>query len=180
MLFKILFAVAVVMTVAASTSKADVVLDHEALIVDADVQNGDQIRAAAPCVLKIVAGLMNKVIPDAFVMPKIRMQHEVSLTEFQNAVEPGWNFRPDVFTNVYTPASDQVFLISEKRFYRAPRNVFDSLAHELAHVVQVKIMGIPLEWFGDSEEGNAVDAQTQFREKYSSFITPDGFQCPID
>lgn len=144
-----------------------------------DHLNGDHLRAAAPCIFLLVLQLMKKEAPADFELPRLRLEHETPLVDFQDAVEPGWGMRPDAFTNVYTPASHQIFLLTEKRFYRAPRTAYDSLAHELTHTVQVKILGIPLEWFGDSEEGQAVDVQTRFREQYGFLISENGFRCPL-
>ncbi|MBI4349149.1 MAG: hypothetical protein HY553_20090 [Elusimicrobia bacterium] len=100
-------------------------------------------------------------------LPALRLQHRTPLSEFQDAVEPQWNLRPDVFLNAYAAARNEVFILTEADYYaRLSRFVDDSIAHELAHYVQVRYRNIPIEHLDDSLEAEAIHVQTEFRERF--------------
>lgn len=137
------------------------------------------VLAVAACIFQLTLVEMETAPRSDVAVPRLRLEHETTMTEFQDAVEPGWGMRPDVFINVYTPASNQIFLMTAPGSYRNGRSIFDSLAHEYVHFIQVKYKGIPLEYFGDSEEAQAVAVQTAFRQKWGSRIIDDEFDCPV-
>lgn len=97
--------------------------------------------------------------------PQIILQQNATLKEFQQDVIPQWGFPPDSITNVYIFLKNKIYLMDEKSYYQSmQRCIDDSLAHEYVHFVQVKYQNIPLEYFDDSMEFQAVDIQTKFRE----------------
>lgn len=137
------------------------------------------VVTVAACILQLTMAELN-VTPRAEIpVPRLRLESETPLSEFQDAVEVGWHFRPDVFMNVYTPASNQIFLMTAPGSYRNGRSIYDSLAHEYTHFIQVKYRNTPLDQFGDAEEAQAVDVQTAFRQKYGALIVDGEFACPV-
>jgi hypothetical protein len=111
-----------------------------------------------------VMGLAAK--PDA-AMPPLYLEDKTPLKQFQDAVEPQWQMRPDRFLNVYVSERNEIYVLNEAEYYqRVGRFVDDSIAHELTHYVQVKYKGIRIEDFDDSMEGEAISVQTEFRERY--------------
>lgn len=112
-----------------------------------------------------VLRLMNITPNSQIEMPKIILQHKASLKEFQQDVLPQWGFLPDSITNVYIFLKNKIYLLDEKNYYQSmQRCIDDSLAHEYVHFVQVKYQNIPLEYFDDGMEFQAVDIQTKFRD----------------
>lgn len=96
--------------------------------------------------------------------PRIRLESQTSLIDFQNAIESQWGFRPEVFVNAYVTKTNEIFLIDEKNYYDSlKRCIDDSLAHELVHFIQSKYQGFD---FDDGSEAEAIGHQTQFREEY--------------
>jgi hypothetical protein len=139
------------------------------------------IHQAKVCILKIIAEKMNATLPAIEQWPTLRLEGEVSLKYYQDQVEPWWNFRPDMFTNVFVPNSNEVFLFTEKAYYkRHKRSIFDSLAHELVHYIQVMVNKIDLKadpMNAEMAESEAVSIQTWFRETYEPQKS-DHFSCP--
>lgn len=128
------------------------------------------IRAAAPCILKIIATHMNIELKSEIAAPTLRLQGETSLVYFQDRMADWWKFRPDMFANVYTPLSGEIFLMLEKQYYnRFKRSPFDSLAHELVHFLQVQYLKFDLAadpMAAEAAESQAVAEQTWFREAF--------------
>lgn len=114
-------------------------------------------------VLKIMA-----IEKDSHVLfPTIVLAKDTNLKEFQKDVEPQWGMKPDFITNVFVAALNKIYLLDEKRYYEENgRCIDDSLAHELVHFVQVKYRNIPIEYFDDSMEMEAIDVQSRFRDLY--------------
>ena len=97
--------------------------------------------------------------------PKIFLESETSLKQFQDAIEPQWGFRPDQFTNAYVVAKNEIYLMDEASYYhKVKRCMDDSLAHEFTHFVQSKYQKFDLN--DESLEWEAVDVQTWFRENF--------------
>lgn len=98
-------------------------------------------------------------------IPNVLFASQVPLKQFQDDVEPQWNFRPDVITNVYVLNQNKIYLMDDAAYYdKTGRCMDDSLAHELTHYVQVVYQGWDIA--DESLEWDAVDIQTWFRETY--------------
>lgn len=114
-------------------------------------------------VLKIMGVEKNSHI----LFPSIVLAADTNLKEFQKDVEPQWGMKPDFITNVFVADLNKIYLLDEKRYYEENgRCIDDSLAHELVHFVQVKYRNIPIEYFDDSMEMEAIDVQSRFRDMY--------------
>ncbi len=144
-----------------------------------DFTPGEDVRGVQECIFDLLLPIYdNKLTRRDIPLPLVRLEHETSLKEFQDAVEPQWGFRPDAFLNVYVPRLGQIFLMSNRASYKHGRSIFDSLAHELVHFIQVKYRGIDIGQFGDAEEFDAIVTQNAFREKYGHLIQDGRFVCP--
>lgn len=121
----------------------------------------------AACTLQAVAKRMNVQVRSDIPLPTIMLASEIPFNEFQDIIESEWGMRPEVFTNVFSPKRNIIFLINESDHYMSYRFIEDALAHELVHFVQVAYKGEPnseeLEWEADR-------IQTWFRET----ILPSG------
>ncbi|MBI5202176.1 MAG: hypothetical protein HY925_11360 [Elusimicrobia bacterium] len=134
-----------------------------------------QPRYSTQCVLDGVLAIMEKRFDPGQPLPRVYFEENTPLAQFQDAVQPQWGVRPDVFLNAYAAARNEIYLINDAEYYeRTKRWVDDSLAHELAHYVQVRYKNIPIEQFDDSMEHEAVSVQTEFREK---FLKPGVSPC---
>lgn len=116
-------------------------------------------------ILERILEYKNLTLNPSIEIPQIVYSSEVSLQEFQNDIESQWGFRPDVITNAYVVKLNKIYLYDSKEYYSEnERCIDDSLAHELAHFVQVKYR----EWDLNDEslEWDAIDTQTWFRTQY--------------
>lgn len=117
------------------------------------------------CILEEVARKKGRTLDPKKPLPRIRLESETPLKDFQDAVEQQWGSRPDVFSNAYSLKTGEIFLIDEAAYYRRlKRFIDDSLAHEYAHYLQVVYDGSDLmndPW--GSYEAEAIDLQTWFR-----------------
>jgi hypothetical protein len=119
------------------------------------------------CILTVVAQMMNVQLSPKVPLPEIRLETQTPLSRFQDAIEPQWGFRPDVFVNAYALATNEIYLIEDAGYYRrTKRFIEDSLAHELVHYIQVKYQNYSVQDLGENAEAIAVDFQTAFREHY--------------
>ncbi|MBI3551711.1 MAG: hypothetical protein HY077_04275 [Elusimicrobia bacterium] len=126
-----------------------------------------KLRLKPDCILRSVVSRMGRTWREDLTPPRVRLESEAALTDFQDAVATQWGFRPDRFGNVYAVASNQIFLIDDDAYYfKVRRFLDDSLAHEYAHFVQVHYAGARLDENGDNLESEAVAVQTWFRETY--------------
>lgn len=99
--------------------------------------------------------------------PELHLESVTRLDIFQNAITGQWGFKPDRFSNAYGVSTNQIFLIDDQSYYdKTGSCIDDSLAHELAHYIQVKYQKWDLA--DESAEWDAVDIQTQFREEFCS------------
>ena len=128
------------------------------------------------CIFTGVLAIMGKTAKPEIPMPALFLQDKTPLKQFQDAVEPQWKMRPDMFLNVYVADQNAVYVMNEAGYYaKLGRFVDDSIAHELVHYVQVKYKGIRIEDFDDSLEGEAIEVQTEFRERYmKTGVSPCG------
>lgn len=98
-------------------------------------------------------------------LPTVRLSSAANLKQFQDDVEPQWGFRPDFITNAYIVHLNKIYLYDNKAYYSEhQRCIDDSLAHELAHYVQVQYRKWDLN--DDSLEWDAIDTQNWFRSQY--------------
>jgi hypothetical protein len=124
-----------------------------------------KLKFSPEFILRAVLKKMN-VIERPIEIPKLLLESETPLKRFQDTVESQWHTRPKYFTNVYSVATNEIFLMDDPTYYaRTSRYIDDSLAHELTHFAQVKYKGWVLEG-DDSLEAQAIDVQTWFRETY--------------
>lgn len=128
------------------------------------------LKYSQACILATVADMMGIALKPGIPAPAVRLESDTPLKRFQDAVEPQWKMRPDMFLNAYTPATNEVFLMADAAYYeKLKRFLDDSLAHEYVHYFQVKYKDLPIDQFSDAEEGEAVSYQTRFRDEY---LTP--------
>jgi hypothetical protein len=118
------------------------------------------------CVLEVVASHMGLKIKPEVSLPALLFDSETPLSRFQDAIEPQWKMRPDVFTNAYAAHLNEIYLLDDDRWYRNGRVIDDSLAHELTHYLQLKYRGWKVEELDESAEAEAVGEQTWFRDTY--------------
>jgi len=110
--------------------------------------------------------LYKKLTLDPKIMnPKIFFASEVSLKQFQDAIEPQWGFRPDSITNAYVFANNEIYLLDDDTYYKQNhRCMDDSLAHEWTHFLQLKYQKFDMN--DESLEWDAIDLQNWFRENF--------------
>jgi hypothetical protein len=131
------------------------------------------------CILKIVAKELHRELKDDVVKPTLKVQGPTTVKEFQDSIEKFWKFRPEKFTNVFNPLTNEVFIMSERKYYtKMNRSIYDSIAHELTHYVQNHYMGVSFTEEDDSVEAQAIEIQTWFRETYRANFVGDTFVCP--
>lgn len=137
----------------------------------------DKVQKSRDCIFQIVAKKMNVQINPAKKRAALKLQGTTSLKEFQNAMEKFWGWRPDAFMNAFNPVTNEIYLHTIARHYLSNgRSIYDSLAHEYAHYIQLNYLGRDLE--DEYNENEAVDVQTWFRETYSTSIKQFDFSCP--
>lgn len=124
-----------------------------------------QLRYSPECILATVAKKMEVNLSADIPLPEIRYERDVTLEEFQRAVQGQWTPPPDVITNVYSFSQNVIYLIDDPGYYRRLRRfIDDSLFHEYVHYIQVKYKhGLPL---SDFDEHDAVHLQNWFRDTY--------------
>ncbi len=136
-----------------------------ALIPAAHAAEPMALTYSPECTLRVIAKAKNITLRDD--MPVIFLESKTPLKQFQDAVEPQWGLRPELFLNAYIAKLNQIYLMDEKAYYvKHGRFMDDSLAHELMHYLQVKYKGASLEGADDSLESEAVEVQTWFREEF--------------
>lgn len=100
-------------------------------------------------------------------LPAVVLSSEAQLKQFQDDIEPQWGFRPDTITNAYVVHLNKIYLYDDKAYYNEhQRCIDDSLAHELAHYIQVQYRKWDLN--DDSLEWDAIDTQNWFRSQHCS------------
>ncbi|MFA6237565.1 MAG: hypothetical protein WC635_09585 [Bacteriovorax sp.] len=107
----------------------------------------------------------NQPLRTDIAFPKIYYKSKTPLKQFQDAIEKQWGFRPDVITNAFAVANNEIYLMDDADYYsKKKRCMDDSLAHEFTHYVQVKYQNWDLN--DESLEWEAVDVQTAFRNEF--------------
>lgn len=118
------------------------------------------------CLLETVAAKKRLPLRAEVPVPTVYLESKTPLQQFQDAIEPQWGQRPDVFLNAYVKDRNEIYVIDDSAYYRRTnRYLDDSLVHELTHYMQVKYQDADLQ-NDDSLEAEAVELQTWFRETY--------------
>lgn len=124
-------------------------------------------KYSVDCTLNAVARHMRISLRDDIPRPKIFFGSQTPLSQFQDAVEPQWGFRPEKFLNAFITEKNEIYLMDEAEYYeKRNRFIDDSLAHELTHYLQVRYRGVEIATADDSVESQAVAMQDWFRETY--------------
>jgi len=112
-------------------------------------------------ILQAVAAEMNVTLRSDIPAPEILLESATPLRRFQEAIFAQWGFRPHVFTNAYAVRSNEIYLTDDPAYYtRLKRTLDESLAHELAHYLQVRYLNADLA--EESLENDAVAIQVWF------------------
>jgi hypothetical protein len=114
-----------------------------------------KLRFDVQFVLAEVARRMNVALRPEIPVPAIFLESTTPLRQFQDAIEPQWQLRPDVFINAYVAARNEIYLSDDAAY---------SLAHELAHYLQVRYRNSDLA--EPSLETEAVAVQRAFQQDY--------------
>lgn len=110
----------------------------------------------------------NQTLRTEVPFPKFYFESKTPLKQFQDAIEKQWGFRPDVFTNAFAFANNEIYILDDADYYnRNQRCMDDSIAHELTHYIQSKYQSWDLN--DDSLEWEAIDIQTAFRQEFCQF-----------
>ena len=108
---------------------------------------GENVSLAEPVKLKFdprfimetVARRMNVALSPELPLPAIFVESTTPLSQFQDAMEAQWRFRPPLVSNAYAIARNEIYLSDSPGFYRRlKRTLDDSLAHEFVHYIQAK------------------------------------------
>lgn len=121
-----------------------------------------RLRLEPGFVLAQVAERLGVRLDPAIAPPALHLESATPLAQFRAAIAAQWGFRPHAFGNAYAIERNEIYLIDEPGYYaRLGRSLDESLAHELAHYVQVRYLGADLAV--PSWEDEAIAVQTWFR-----------------
>ena len=96
------------------------------------------LRLDPHVILHQVARQMNVTLRPDVPLPKIFLESNTPLRQFQQAIGRQWKFRPHVFANAYAAERNEIYLSDDARYYnKRNRTLDDSLAHEFVHYIQV-------------------------------------------
>jgi hypothetical protein len=124
-----------------------------------------KLRFDAQFILAQVARRMNVELRPGIPVPAIFIESATPLRQFQDAIGAQWGFRPDVFTNAYAVARNEIYLTDDASYYaKLGRTLDDSLAHEFAHYVQVRYLNANIE--DPTLETEAVAVQRGFQHDH--------------
>jgi hypothetical protein len=124
-----------------------------------------QLKYTPAQIFDFVLAAKNKTLDPSIQFPKIYFKSKTPLKQFQDAIEKQWGQRPAEITNAFANDNNEIYLMDDQDYYiKFGRCMDDSLAHELTHYVQSKYQKFDLN--DESLEWDAVDVQTQFREKF--------------
>ncbi len=126
-----------------------------------------KLRYESLYILEAVARELNVTLRSDVPMPAIFLQSATPLARFQDALASQWGFRPRVFANAYAVARNEIYLMDDASYYtRLRRTLDDSLAHELAHYIQVRYFSADLA--DQSCELEAISVQQWFRQEHAT------------
>ena len=118
-------------------------------------------------ILQAVARAMNVTLRPDIPAPEILLESTTPLRRFQEAISAQWGFRPHVFTNAYAVRSNEIYLTDDPAYYRRLKRTLDeSLAHELAHYLQMRYLNADLA--EESLENDAVAIQVWFSAAHAN------------
>ncbi|MGH8682307.1 MAG: hypothetical protein ACREVP_12490 [Burkholderiales bacterium] len=124
-----------------------------------------KLRFDPQFILAEVARRMNVTLRPEIPVPAVFFESTTPLRQFQDAIGAQWQFRPHVFTNAYAASRNEIYLIDEAAYYeQVGRTLDDSLAHELAHYLQVHYLKADLA--DHSLEIDAVAVQRGFEQDH--------------
>lgn len=116
-------------------------------------------------VLAQVAQRLGVTLQPELAPPAVFLESATPIAQFRDAIGAQWGFRPHVFGNAYAVARNEIYLIDDPGYYaRLGRTIDESLAHELAHYVQVQYLNADLTL--PSWEDEAIAVQSWFRDLY--------------
>jgi hypothetical protein len=147
------------------------------LLLMTQTSHGAQNLAKKPASLKYsLEFLLDKVLEikhfpknNSIPLPKLFVESKTPLTQFQEAIEPQWGFKPDVFSNAFAIHKNEIYITDDAAYYKKhDRCIDDSVVHELVHYYQTKYRGWDIN--DESLEWDAIEIQTQFRNEF----------CPIN
>ncbi len=119
------------------------------------------LRLEPYVILQQVARQMNVTLRPDVPLPKIFLESNTPLRQFQQAIAPQWKFRPQVFANAYAAERNEIYLSDDARYYKKRnRTLDDSLAHEFVHYIQVRYRNDDLA--DESCETEAISQQLSF------------------
>lgn len=122
-----------------------------------------KLRFDPQFVLEQVARRMGVALRPEVPVPAVLVESATPLQRFGDAVEAQWGFRPHAFGNAYSLARNEIYLIDDPMYYaRLGRTLDESLAHELAHYLQVKYLRADL--VSPLWEQDAIAVQAWFAE----------------
>ncbi len=117
--------------------------------------------------LQQVARQMNVTLRPDVPLPKIFLESNTPLRQFQQAIAPQWKFRPHVFANAYAVERNEIYLSDDPRYYKKRnRTLDDSLAHEFVHYIQLRYRNDDLA--DESCEMEAIAQQLAFIDSHAS------------
>ncbi len=109
---------------------------------------------------------MNVTLRPDVPLPKIFLESNTPLRQFQQAIAPQWKFRPHVFANAYAVERNEIYLSDDPRYYKKRnRTLDDSLAHEFVHYIQVRYRNDDLA--DESCEMEAIAQQLAFIDSHT-------------
>jgi hypothetical protein len=122
-----------------------------------------QLRLDPHFVLAQVAQRMGVTLRPEIAPPTVFLESVTPVAQFRDTIAEQWGFRPHVFGNAYAVERNEVYLIDDPAYYaRLGRTIDESLAHELAHYVQVKYLSADLA--APAWEQDAIAVQAWFRD----------------
>jgi len=120
-----------------------------------------RLRLDPQFVLGQVAQRMGVTLHPEIAPPAVFLESATPIGQFRDAIAAQWGLRPHLFGNAYAIERNEIYLIDDPSYYaRLGRTMDESLAHELAHYVQVKYLNADLA--EPSWESDAIAVQTWF------------------
>jgi hypothetical protein len=122
-----------------------------------------RLRLEPAFVLAQVAARMGVTLDPAIAPPAVLVESATPIARFREAIGAQWGFLPHAFGNAYAVERNEIYLIDDPSYYdRLGRTIEDSLAHELAHYVQIKYLDADLA--ASAWKQDAIAVQAWFRD----------------
>ncbi|MFN8791398.1 MAG: hypothetical protein ACK5Y2_08095 [Bdellovibrionales bacterium] len=71
---------------------------------------GQRLRSEIPCIFQAILESKGKSVRPELPLPEVLLDEEVELAQYQDDVEPQWNFRPEAVGNVYVAHKNRIYL----------------------------------------------------------------------